>query len=703
MRVSFLRWEKQAVLALFDLMSLMLLAAVLLAALPGKAYAYVDPSVMTYTIQALAGVAVALSAVLGVALRRTRKVLFRMLDIDENAGKEVDPQWKRAHKVGSDDEFADLIRSTSGIKDAAGRPGQDKCKNAESQADLPWKKKFLLLFAVLLFAGFTVGFVAPMEIVAGSSESLLFGISDVWYVMAVPVFVVVLSASCLLALTRGKVFDSLLLLFFCGGLCCYIQALLLNVGLPAADGGAVEWRNHTTMMVVSSLVWLALLLSPIVLLKFDRRRTRILASFVSLCLICVQAVGVLSLFLSADEYKTAEGEILVTEEGLFEVSGESNVIVFVLDCFDTAMLNEILPDEPDLLDDFTGFTYYQNSVGMMVPTMYAIPYLMTGEEPQEGETFSTYESERYLRSSFIEDISSNGYSVGIYTDALGLDCLTSDEIKREVSNHTVNVHQVESFGIDEVDTFRVLAKCALYRDMPWVLKWRFWFYTDEVNQRVVEYDTDGSPENTVYMIDDPRYYETLQGRGLSIESGDYKGAFRFIHLNGPHRPFTMNEEGIDVGLDNVTRSQQAIGSLHIVSTYIQQLKDMGLYDEATIIVTSDHGDWESSTELPDFAISPIMLVKPSFDEGGGDAPVQYSTAPVSHADFRATVLGAMSGNAEQYGPSIYDIPNGDRPRTTYMVTSDGSYAIDILEYKVDGDVLDFSTWSYTGMSWAVDE
>ena len=59
------------------------------------AYAYVDPSVMTYTIQALAGVAVALSAVAGVALRKTRKKLFALLKIDESARKEVEPDVHR--------------------------------------------------------------------------------------------------------------------------------------------------------------------------------------------------------------------------------------------------------------------------------------------------------------------------------------------------------------------------------------------------------------------------------------------------------------------------------------------------------------------------------------------------------------------------------------------------------------------------------
>ncbi|MCR5392857.1 MAG: hypothetical protein K6E65_06070, partial [Olsenella sp.] len=59
------------------------------------ALAYVDPSVMTYTIQALAAVAVALSAVLGVAFRRTRKALMRILHVDEGAGRVAEPAVSR--------------------------------------------------------------------------------------------------------------------------------------------------------------------------------------------------------------------------------------------------------------------------------------------------------------------------------------------------------------------------------------------------------------------------------------------------------------------------------------------------------------------------------------------------------------------------------------------------------------------------------
>ena len=81
---------KRLVVVAYDTVTLLIVCLLLNMGMPKVAYAYVDPSVMTYTIQALAGVAVALSAVAGVAFRRSRRALFRILKIDENANKEVE-------------------------------------------------------------------------------------------------------------------------------------------------------------------------------------------------------------------------------------------------------------------------------------------------------------------------------------------------------------------------------------------------------------------------------------------------------------------------------------------------------------------------------------------------------------------------------------------------------------------------------------
>lgn len=54
------------------------------------ACAYIDPSVMTYTIQAIAGVVIAIGAVAGIYWRRAKKKVNEKLGLDENRNKEVE-------------------------------------------------------------------------------------------------------------------------------------------------------------------------------------------------------------------------------------------------------------------------------------------------------------------------------------------------------------------------------------------------------------------------------------------------------------------------------------------------------------------------------------------------------------------------------------------------------------------------------------
>lgn len=54
------------------------------------AKAYIDPSVATYMIQAIAGVVIAGGAVIGIFVRRAKKKVGEKLGIDENKNKEIE-------------------------------------------------------------------------------------------------------------------------------------------------------------------------------------------------------------------------------------------------------------------------------------------------------------------------------------------------------------------------------------------------------------------------------------------------------------------------------------------------------------------------------------------------------------------------------------------------------------------------------------
>ncbi len=52
--------------------------------------AYIDPSVMTYAIQAVAGIAIAIGAAVGIYFRKAKKKINEKLGVDENKNKEVE-------------------------------------------------------------------------------------------------------------------------------------------------------------------------------------------------------------------------------------------------------------------------------------------------------------------------------------------------------------------------------------------------------------------------------------------------------------------------------------------------------------------------------------------------------------------------------------------------------------------------------------
>jgi len=67
--------------------------------------AYIDPSVMTYLIQAVAGVVIAIGAAIGIYFRRAKKKINEKLNLDANRHKEVESdEIVVNHKKGKKEE-----------------------------------------------------------------------------------------------------------------------------------------------------------------------------------------------------------------------------------------------------------------------------------------------------------------------------------------------------------------------------------------------------------------------------------------------------------------------------------------------------------------------------------------------------------------------------------------------------------------------
>ena len=689
---------KRLVIAIYDAAAALLCALVASCALVTPAFAYIDPSVMTYTIQAVAGVAVALSAVAGVALRRGRKVFMRILDIDENSKKEYEPDVHRVGETALAEESADAQAPTA---------DEQPAKNRKAAYKPPMKERFVYGLIAAFFFVFTIYFVAPLEIVAGASNDLVYSMGDVWWTLLLPDLGIIVAITLILTLLRGRAFQIALVAVFAVGLCAYVQALFLNVGLPAADGATIVWADYMPMQIISSIVWLVILAGLLVFAVLRGRRAQGVVAIVSVFLVVVQGIGLASLAITpADngQSEAANAKVVMTEDQLFTVNPKHNVIVFVLDTFDTAYLKRIERDfNPNILDGLTGFTNYENATSAMIPTRFAIPEMMTGQMPSFDEPFSVYTQERYARSDFLDKIYGANYSIGLYTDSLRISTLPQEE-QYGITSKTVNMHSLPNSMMNYWGCVYSLYQMGQYRDVLWPFKWAFWYYTDEINRALVVGDEATAPEETIYLIDDVRYYNRLCEFGLTFEEGSYDGAYRFIHLLGSHYPFSYDEQANFIGDDQSNVFRQTQGAMHIVYTYIDKLKELGVYENTTIIITADHGYWTIVLEPIEETSTPVMFVKPEQSAELDAKPIITDEKPVSHLDLQATVLDAIGLDWSEYssrdewaGYSMFGYIDPNRVR--YYLTTDSEpdlTEVQFREYRIDGNALDWSNWHETG-------
>ncbi len=666
--------------------------------MPTPAQAYVDPSVMTYTIQALAGVAVALSAVIGVGWRRLRRHLIKLLKLDDKREIEPDVHYYADGKVPAA-QLEAVVGSTSTMQ-------------SQKPERISWVKRLLLALVPALACSLSLLFFSPLEMIVGAESQLAFKTTNVWGIMFVFALVCGLILALLISVFWGKGFSALLTLVAACTLGMFLQSLLLNGGLPEATGIAVNWGSFKQQMLIDALVWALIIAAYFVAAHKFQSLSKLLQISICAVLVLVQTVSLITGIVAAQNANKDADVVRMTEEGLFTVSPKKNTVVFVLDTFDTEDILRLEGQDKNTLAAFNGFTFYNNSSGKMIPTRYAIPYLLSGEQPQHDETFGNWCRTMYSRSSFLSDIKDAGYSIGIYSD--------DGSVHRpyEIADKTINIHKVKDPSINTQGTINILAGCGIYKSAPWLVKPYFWFYQDQLNENVIDH-SNVDPAGVVYVEKDGAFHEKLVDKKLTASDEGEKGAFRFIHLLGTHAPYVLNEQGFQVEKSDI--DAQARGSLQIVADYIQQLKDLGVYDDTTIIVTADHGRFDfTASWKPGFnphdlgnaglanggkdigrATCPLWLIKPAQSAEQDALPCQVSNVPTGHEDYAATVIDAVDGDYAKYGIPTWMV--GPEPRVrTYLATIHNASAkkdYELHEYEIRGNALDFNDWKKTDKSW----
>lgn len=536
----------------------------------------------------------------------------------------------------------------------------NKCKVTSIVLALP-------IFMFLIFA--------PVEIFYSSFADFDFELKDfIWLFSGIAVLLWFL-VTIIISLLPQKINAFINGIVFVFSISFYVQGMFLNKQLIDIGIGHMDWNSMKSYTIINAIEWLVMIaVLAVVLFLFKKYREK-LETYLSLFLIIIQAVALVSLIitLSSDAYKTSHYKLDPSKE--FEFAKDENVIVLLLDMTAERFFQEASNEYPELLDGLEDFTYYTNYEPCYMTTCPAVTYMWTNNTP-DCTTWRTawlakaWESER--TTDFFNRIHDKGYECRFYTNH-------QEVLFGDVENLLGRVDNVVRMDgkVNVKLMLPMLEKFAIYRYVPYVLKPRF-----EVNlehfRGVVTYEEQF--DHNEAMID---YYEHIQAKPITVNN-DLSKLVYYHHFDGIHGPWTIDENGNrhpEGETDIAYRKNVIRGDMIAVRYFLNQLKDAGIYDNSTIIISADHGDFIDRTDL-----QCIFFIKRS---GETHDTLQYNKAPISVDDFHSSVLSFIGDdNYSDFGKTYFEWNEGDSRDRYSMIRDlgglDGFYG---YEYNGDGDAL----------------
>ena len=539
--------------------------------------------------------------------------------------------------------------------------------------------------AALLSAAITMtyGLFNMLELLIANKGKFFFTFADAIGSVLVFSLIMFVILTLILISVRGRIFDLAVCMAFSFLVCGYLQNTFFNTGIGELTGQLLSWDYFGVQSVIINLsIWIIVL--TVVLLLGLVRRPRIqqvfkwLFLFVPSLLIVVQAIALLSILPPIEEWqggKKTASALVLSREDLYTVSAENNVIVIVVDTMDEAYVNQLTNEDPSFFDNLDGFVRFTNCVSVYSKTYPSMVNLFTNAPLDNSVPYDVYFENAYAQRSFLSDIREQGFISNLYVEKPHVYLE-----ERQLEGLADNVKDGE-FSLITWKIPLQLFRFSLIKELPLAFKGMDWLFPDMSYWGIGTWTSGSMP----YWAEDPLFYKELKDKGLSTTD---EPLFILIHMSGFHLPFTMDSKAQFVE-GGVSPIEQYKGSFFIVNEYLSQLKELGLYKDATIIIIGDHAEHTGHMEID----RPMLIgcfVKPSGEEG---TPLRYSNAPVSIQCLRATSVEAAGGDPTPWGRTFFEFGEDEViERYYYHRYTDGSGKHYMSCYRIVGDANDWANW-----------
>lgn len=555
-------------------------------------------------------------------------------------------------------------------------------------------KERLFLTVLLAVGAPTMLFVTgALDIYANNVAELEFVLGDfiVWNI----IFSICTSAvivAILLPMKR-RLFDYTFAVLFWLSFALFLQGNYLNFSLSSLSSDGTSGIT-AIQIAVNTVIWLLLgagiIISVRLFMSYRRGLIKSVATVVLVTIIGLQLVSTASLVLTTDIFLSHSsrvkanderscGRTVLSYENLGSVGKSNNIVYFIIDRFDYSFYLEALNTCPEIFEGLDGFTCYEDGLALYPRTYPSIPYLITGVEQDFTVSRKRYFSYAYENSEFLDALYENGYSINIYSDIF-YSYETAEDMDF-VSNRTAEGSEYkikDSSGLG-----MKLALVSMYRYLPYLAKGLITVSTSDFSSHVL-YDS----QFPRYTTDMKELWQTLNNGEIKFGTSDK--SYSFIHFSGTHTPY-LYTENFNTALMPVSTLSALKQSFKIIDRYLSEMKRLGVYDNATIVITGDHADIGSDHEPP---LNPHTI--PIFFKASGDSEgFETSEAQVAQENIIPAVLKSEGIKLSGLPLALGDISEGDEiARRYYFQCRDRRISTRYVqyEYEIIGSARDYKSW-----------
>ena len=307
----------------------------------------------------------------------------------------------------------------------------------------------------------------------------------------------------------------------------------------------------------------------------------------------------------SDSSDIAQNSSILPEESdivhSFSKTGK-NIFLIVPDMFLGGYMKDIEVDNPEIINNLNGFTWYPNTLSISTRTCTSMPSILGGRDyTPDGLNYNENEyNDKKSNDAYYEIIiplAENGWNVSFSDPYISLKGEKKDLVTETRSeyympywsklnnNDVPDLNQNNSLLLSMFSVFHSAPysfKKTIYSKGLWLFSSR-----DESQKNV-------AIENQIMWS-----YLDLIPRISNTDSE--KSTFKYIHTELTHHPFAVDKSGkivYDRYPDEEAQSNvygrsayySAREFLRLLSDFVTWLKSEGIYDNTMIIVVSDHGN-----------------------------------------------------------------------------------------------------------------